>query len=230
MTVLPQFYKAIKVHTLESKHFHADETSWKVFIHKEGKKTFNNWIWVVASQNAVCYVHDPSRSQAVVLKIFNPDATGTINVDRYASYNALPEGIKRALCWYHLRRDFIRLAKTFKSLRPWCMKWLKSIRAVEKLNAKRFEAYCKLEKDQPLSEKFENYHKRLHKLLTAFHNRAIRQFEDKNLDNQASKVLKSLLKHWSGYITFYEFPFIPMHNNYALSSALENPQDYVKAA
>jgi transposase len=213
--VFPQFYTAIKTHTLEAKHFHGDETSWKVFIDKKGKKTFNHWIWVVASKNGIAYIYDPTRSKTVVLRTFAPDASGIINVDRYASYNALPENIRRSFCWYHLRRDFIRLARGVPALRKWALKWIKTIRSIEKLNNARFEAYSKMDNTDELSPEFIKLHKSLYTLLLAFYNRAIRLVEDNKLHTLARKVLISLTKHWDGYMVFYEYPFIPMHNNYS---------------
>jgi transposase len=211
--VFPQFYNEIKAYTLKSKHLHGDETSWKVFVDKKGKKTFNHWIWVVGSANGITYIYDPSRSKSVVLRTFAPDASGIINVDRYASYNALPEGILRAFCWYHLRRDFIRLAKGVPELKKWALKWIRSIRRIEKLNDSRFIAYSKMEKSDELSPEFIKLHKRLYKLLMAFYNRANFQLKDDNINPVAHSVLTSLLKHWNGYMVFYEFPFVPMHNN-----------------
>ena len=97
--VLQQLYAAIKVKTLQGNHFFGDETSWKVFEDKHDKKTFNHWVWVVASQYGVLYIHDPTRSKSVVMRVFPPDANGIINVDRYAAYNALPENVRRAFSW-----------------------------------------------------------------------------------------------------------------------------------
>ena len=213
--VFPQFYQAIKTHTLEAKHFHGDETSWKVFIDKKGKKTFNHWIWVVASENGIAYIYDPTRSKSVVLRTFAPDASGIINVDRYASYNALPENIRRSFCWYHLRRDFIRLARGVPALRKWALKWIESIRCIEKLNNSRFEAYSKMDNTAELSHEFIKLHKGLYTLLLAFYNQASRLVEDNKVHTLAHKVLISLIKHWDGYMVFYEYPFIPMHNNYS---------------
>jgi transposase len=213
--VFPQFYQAIKMYTLQANHFHGDETSWKVFIDKKGKKTFNHWIWVVASKNGITYIYDPTRSKSVVLKTFAPDASGIINVDRYASYNALPEKLLRSFCWYHLRRDFIRLARGVPALRKWAIKWIETIRRIEKLNNARFEAYSKIDNTAELSPEFIRLHKRLYILLSAFYNRASRLVEDNKLHTLAHKVLISLIKHWDGYMVFYEYPFVPMHNNYS---------------
>jgi hypothetical protein len=211
--VFLQFYEAIKAYTLESKYLHGDETSWKVFVDKKGKKTFNHWIWVVGSANGITYIYDPSRSKSVVLRTFAPDAVGIINVDRYASYNALPEGIRRAFCWYHLRRDFIRLARGIPVLKKWALKWIKSIRRIERLNERRFEAYSKFSNVDELSPEFIKLHKRLYKLLIAFFARANSMLMDDKLNIFAHKVLTSLIKHWDGYMVFYEYPFVPMHNN-----------------
>ena len=56
------------------------------------------------------------------------------------------------------------------------------------------------------------------------------ELAEPGLHRQQQKVLNSALKHWDGLTVFVDNPYIPMDNNLALSSGLENPQIWVEAA
>jgi len=47
-------------------------------------------------------------------------------------------------------------------------------------------------------------------------------------EKQQIKVYQSLLNHWEGLTLFMSNPEVPLDNNIALSSFLENPQDWEK--
>jgi transposase len=47
-------------------HFHAAETTWRVFCPGEGKGPAKWWLWVFIGADMVCFVMDPSRSGAVL--------------------------------------------------------------------------------------------------------------------------------------------------------------------
>ena len=59
---------AIAERNRESWHFHADETTWRVFCPGEGKGPAKFWLWVFIGADTVCFVMDPSRSGAVLAR------------------------------------------------------------------------------------------------------------------------------------------------------------------
>ena len=63
--LMTPIYEAIQTRQARSKYLHADETRWKVFTEKAGKKGYNWWLWVFARNDAVNFVLDPSRSHKV---------------------------------------------------------------------------------------------------------------------------------------------------------------------
>ena len=69
--------------------WNADETTWRVF----GADKRKWWMWLIASQDAVAYVLDPSRSKKIPTEFFK-GSTGILMTDRYSSYKALEESIR----------------------------------------------------------------------------------------------------------------------------------------
>jgi len=64
MRLLPLFriiYQKIINKSLQDKHWHADETGWKVFESLEGKANNRWFLWVFKSSSTAVFVLDPSR-------------------------------------------------------------------------------------------------------------------------------------------------------------------------
>jgi hypothetical protein len=84
--LLPYFvpvYDAIIERSVAAKHWHADETSWKVFETIEGKKNHRWFLWIFHNKETVVYKMHPTRSSKALLEHFGEDhAGGTLNVDR----------------------------------------------------------------------------------------------------------------------------------------------------
>lgn len=87
--LLSPIYDGIAEHNIISKHWHADETGWKVFESIEGKYSSRWYLWIFANTESVVYKLDPSRSSKVLLEHFGEESGGTLNVDRYAAYKAI---------------------------------------------------------------------------------------------------------------------------------------------
>jgi len=56
---------------------------------------------LIASDDAVAYILDPSRSKKVPTEFFAGSA-GVLMTDRLASYKALQDAIRKAWCWVHV--------------------------------------------------------------------------------------------------------------------------------
>ena len=201
------YLKLVEVSRTES-HWHADETRWLVFEDKPGKENHRWWLWTFVSEKVVAFVLDPSRSSAVPDKYFGSKAEGIVNVDRYAAYNILKDRMKKALCWYHLRRDFIKAMEASKDLTDWAEKWITIINEVEKINNKRIE--LKFEE-----EKYVDAQKELDSKLQEVLEKCDAELENQSLKKRQATILNSLKRNWDGYILFATNPDIPMHNNVA---------------
>ena len=60
-----------------------------------------------------------------------PDARGIMVVDRYKAYQVIDQVkqglIVLAFCWAHVRRDFLRVARTWPAQESWALAWVARI-------------------------------------------------------------------------------------------------------
>lgn len=201
------YLKFVEISRTES-HWHADETRWLVFEDKPDKKNHRWWLWTFVSDKVVTFVLDPSRSSKVPDKYFGEEAEGIVNVDRYAAYNILKDRMKKALCWYHLRRDFIKAMEASKDLADWSEKWITIINEVEKINNRRIEFKSE-------EEKYVDAQKELDTKLQEVFEKCDTELKNQSLKKRQATILNSLKRNWDGYIVFASNSDIPMHNNIA---------------
>lgn len=206
--VLQPLYVRILERSRTAKHWHMDETGWKVFVEIAGKIGFRWWLWVIVTQDTCVYLLDPSRSFRVPRDHLGEDAEGIASVDRYAVYKKLSKNIRLSYCWAHVRRDFIRVWGGYKTLRPWSRAWIKRIKNLYRLNGERLQVRINTEefrkKDLLLREAIDSMEKKREQQLT-----------NKTLHPAQRKVLKSMREHWEGLTIFVDHPNIPMDNNEA---------------
>jgi transposase len=212
--LLPYFvplYDAIIERSVAAKHWHADETGWKVFETIEGKKNHNWFLWIFHNEETVVFKMHPTRSSEALIEHFGEDhAGGTLNVDRYGAYKVIAKKglFILAFCWAHVRRDFLEHAKGYVQQEKWALKWVEQIGNLYHINNQRIQdkSNSKLfhEKDCDLKKAISIMQKELHK-----------QLADDAVLPSAKKILKSLNKHWNGLTVFVDHPEIPMDNNIA---------------
>lgn len=82
-TLLLPLYNLLVEESRKASQWHVDETRWLNFVQVAGKEGNRWWLWVFASEQAIVFVLDPSRSGDVPIKHFGPDAVGIIVCDRY---------------------------------------------------------------------------------------------------------------------------------------------------
>jgi transposase len=145
--LITPIYDSIRDRHNQSKYFHADETRWKVFVEKAGKKGHLWWLWLFAAEDSIVYVLDPSRSHDVPQSHFREAVQGVLMVDRYSAYKAM-EQVKEGLltlafCWAHVRRDFVKVGKGYPELVPWALQWIRRIGNLYRLNRTRRTHQCK---------------------------------------------------------------------------------------
>ena len=208
--MLRPIYEALCEQNRRGGFHQADETRWLVFVLLDGKKGYGWWLWVVLGADTVIYLLAPSRSHEVPQSHFGPEASGTLEVDRYAGYKAMDQVksglLVLAFCWTHVRRDFVGVGKSWPELVTWALPWLRGIRQLYRLNRERLR--------HPLgSAKFAEQDVLLRRAVEAMRGQAVEELSDPKLRQPCRKVLKSLQEHWPGLIRFVDDPRIPMDNN-----------------
>ena len=208
--MLTPIYEALCGRNRQGKLHQADETRWRVFVLFDGKKGYGWWLWVILGADTVIYLLDPSRGHEVPEAHFGPEASGTLEVDRYSGYKAMALVklglILLAFCWAHVRRDFVAVGKGWPELTPWALSWLHRIRHLYRINRER------LQHPQD-SAKFQEQQALLRGAVEAMRAKAVEELSDPKLRQPCRKVLESLEEHWTGLTLFVEDPRIPMDNN-----------------
>jgi transposase len=190
--LMTPIYEAIQTRQARSMYLHADETRWKVFTEKAGKKGYRWWLWVFAGNDAVNYVLDPSRSHQVPQSHCPEKARGVLVVDRYSGYKAKEQvkngKLRLAFCWAHVRRDFMRVGKSYQQLQTWSLQWLARIKHLYHLNRKRLR--CGSE-TKTLSKAEAALRKHISSMEFEFDT----ELSDSSLRQPCRKVLVSLKEH-----------------------------------
>jgi transposase len=198
-------------HNLSEELWHADETSWLVFIPFEGKVGPRWKLWVFQSRSAVDFVLDPTRKARVAEEYFQGVERGVLVVDRYSAYKAMAqvkEGkILLGFCWAHVRRDFLGVAKDWPGHEPWGLSWVEAIGELYHLNGLRLKAAT--------PEEFASREEALRAAVEGMKTRREQELNQPELHPVCRKVLESLRNHWQGLTRFVANPQIPMDNNRA---------------
>ena len=133
-----------------------------------------------------------------------------------------------------MRRDFRDAGRAFAELEAWALEWKERIGTLYHLNRLRLEQW---DPKRALTEQcaaFNQYHEALLTALRLMHEAATRTVAENTdcADSEGplsvpavtlskparirqTKVLQSLLEHWSGLTVFVENPEVPMDNNRA---------------
>ena len=214
---------------MTEKLFHGDETRWEVFEEVEGKTGHRWYLWVMRSVSVVYYRMAPGRGADVPKGHFAKLRKDLLNVvlvcDRYSAYKSLAlecDELMLAFCWAHVRRDFLKAARSWPELENWMFTWVDDIRELYRLNAARlqeWDAWVPL--DQPSSVFDERQHDLLTK-LSQMQERCEMQLRASKLHLTQQKVLSSLQNHWDGLTVFATRPEVAMDNNTA-ERMLRNP-------
>jgi len=223
--LLIPIYDEIINYSLEAKHWHADETGWRVFEKIETKKNNRWFLWIFQNSETVLYKISPTRSSQLLIDHFGSEHNGGIlNVDRYAAYKVISKAglFILAFCWAHVRRDFLEYSKAYGLQEEWGLSWVKEINNLYHINNNRIQHSEK-------SRQFRKYQKQLKEALFKMNNDIDEQMKDSAIAPSAKKLLISLKKHWGGLTVFVDSPNIPMDNNIAergLRSSVTGRKNY----
>src|SRR6267143_2760112 len=133
---------------MTEKLFHGDETRWEVFEEVEGKTGHRWYLWVMRSVSVVYYRMAPGRGADVpkghCAKLRKDLLNVVLVCDRYSAYKSLAlecDELRLAFCWAHVRRDFLKAARSWPELESWMFTWVDDIRELYHLNATRLQAW-----------------------------------------------------------------------------------------
>ena len=221
--------QALYARQMREKLFHGDETRWEVFEEVEGKTGHRWYLWVMRSASVVFYCMAPSRGADVPKAHFaklHRDLVDVVLVcDRYSAYKCLAKDCDKlilAYCWAHVRRDFLKAARSWPELESWMGAWVEDIGDLYRRNAARLEVW---DDTWPLDQQpaaFVERHGELKSHLSQMQTRWEGHLGAKDLHLAKAKVLTSLRNHWEGLTVFVERPEVAMDNN-AAERALRNP-------
>jgi transposase len=206
-------YQALVRQSQSQTLWHADETRWLVFASIEGKVGYRWHLWVFHSAEVVVFVLAAGRSHDVPEEHFGPvQGRGILVVDRYKAYQAIDKVksglIVLAFCWAHVRRDFVRLARSWPDQESWALAWVEEIGTLYHLNGERLKV-----RDDAAA--FAVADGALRAAVTSLGERGQSQLRETDVHPARRKVLESLGDHWSGLTVFVEHPEVPMDNNTA---------------
>ena len=221
--LLEPIYQAICEKNRQEDRWNTDETGWLVQEKIEGKDSTRWYIWVFKAAFTVVYSLSSTRS-ADTLFDHLADVNGTISCDRYSAYKRFVEetsgNISLSYCWAHVRRDYIRLGKSYPEYRIWATEVVETeIRLLYQFYAARRVAYEAKGGD---SEEFKNAQKTFAEAMHAFHGRRERELDQPDLADCQRKVNESLMEHWHGLTEVIHNPELDMDNN-AAERALRGP-------
>ncbi len=231
--------EAIGVHQQQARVVHGDETSWVVHVRAEADANPRCWLWACLSRDAVLFRVDPSRSAVAAGQLFGAlgrDRRVVLVCDRYSAYVKLarehPGQFELAVCWVHVRRDFVTLGRKRPDLQAWVEGIVARIGKLYQRNAERLAAWDPEGCPQGQSEQFQAAQERLEAEFEALFEQAGK--EQRALSAAAGKPpgggppdprlgpLQSLLKHRQGLTVFVAKPFVAMDNN-PVERALRRP-------
>ena len=204
-------YEALLDKLRRGEHWHADETRWEVFVDIDGKSGHRWYLWVFQSSAVAYYVLDESRSAAVPTAVLAGVDAGTISCDRHGAYKKftrLHPGFTLQFCWAHQRRDLLNLANDYPELAPWALEWVECIGELFALHAQRREA-------SPGGPECGELDRRLGAWVQQMADQRELALADPTLSAPATKLLKSMRRHWAGLTAFLQQPTLPLDNNAA---------------
>jgi transposase len=183
-----------------------------MFIEYAGKTGHVWWLWLFLGCDTVCFTLDPHRSHNVPEAHFEKAGKVTLMVDRYSAYKAM-SGVKDgrillAFCWAHVRRDFVKVGKSWPALKSWALAWLRRIRVLYQLQAQRQSCLANPSECALLLSTLREH-------VAAMKLQAETELAAPSVAVGCRGALESLLKHWCGLTRFLDDVRIPLDNNAA---------------
>jgi transposase len=207
---------------MSAKLLHGDATRWEVCEAVEGK-TGPRWDrWVMQSASVVLDRMAPGRGadvpKAPCAKRPKDLVAVVLVCDRSSAYTCLAkdsDALILALCWAHVRRDFLGAARRWPALESWMFVWIEDIRARYRLKKARLEVWDEtLPRDQPplaLTERHQALAAKLRQMQACYE----AHLHEPTRHLAKPQVLSSLHHPWDGLTVFVGRPEVARDNNTA---------------
>lgn len=233
--LLAPLEEAITARSRDSWHLHADETSWHVFVPREGDGPARWWLWVFLGPDTCCFVMDPTRAGSVLARHAGIDEeTGQLTADGdqprrlvissdfysvYTSAGKKADGLVNLYCWAHIRRYFVRAGDANPAqLAYWTQAWLERIKNLYAAHGKLMAAWA--EAAAPAARDAADAAARLEEARAgwddahaAIDEARHTQMAAPGLQEPAKKALATLDREWDGLAAHREYPMIGLDNN-----------------
>jgi transposase len=229
---------AIAERNRESWHFHADETTWRVFCPSEGKGPAKWWLWVFVGADTVAFVMDPSRSGAVLARHAGIDEeTGqllphedggprrlVISSDLCAVYQSAgrkADGLVNLYGAAHVRRHMVRAGDASPvQLKYWTQNWLALFRDLYQAHDELMAAWQEntappAREKRAAAERLEKAYKGWDAAIGVIDETRKKQMQAPGLQEAAKKALATLDREWDGLTAHRDYPMISLDNNLA---------------
>jgi transposase len=236
--------EAITARSRDSWHWHADETTWRVFAPREDSEggqpggSVRWWLWVFLGPDTVCFVMDPTRSGAVLARHagieeetgqLSADADGgprrlVISSDFYAVYQSAgkkADGLVNLYCWAHVRRHFVRAGDANPAqLTYWTDAWLDRIKdlyvAHDELMVAWQDAAASAPQDKAAAAaRRDKAYAAWDEAITVIDQTRTKQMAAPGLQEPAKKALATLDREWDGLAAHRDYPMVSLDNNAA---------------
>jgi len=194
---------------MREKRFHGDETRWEVCEEVDGKTGHRWYLWVMQSASVVLYRMAPGRGadvpKAHCAKRHKDLVDVVLVCDRYSAYTCLARDrtdLILAFCWAHVRRDFLKAARSWPELARGMFAWVDDIGALYRLNQARLAVW---DETVPFSQQpaaLVERHRGLETQLRQMQARCEAHLHELDLHLVQPKVLSSLHNHWDGLTVF----------------------------
>jgi transposase len=138
--------------------------------------------------------------------------------DRYSADKCLAkdcDDLILAFCWAHVRRDFLKAARSWPALARWMFGWVEDMRDLYRRNAARLAAWDETLRLEHQPAAFVERHRALESQLSQMQARCEAHLQEPDLHRVKYKVLSSLHNHWDGLTVFVGRPEVAMDNNSA---------------
>lgn len=209
--VFKPLYEEIRQRVSAAKHQQKDETGWKVFQELEGKTGYAWYLMVTLGNDCSFFEIEPTRSREIACHTIGEEPV-ILSSDCLSIYHNMGDNVTNAWCWAHIRRALFEL-KRIKGYQKISTAWVKKVDTLYHLNNLRVRASS--------AEDFEKYTQQIVQALADFECQAKRNANRTGMAEEASKVFRSIAKHWKGLTVFVHLPGIPMDNNLS-EQALRN--------
>jgi len=209
--VFKPLYEEIRQRVSAAKHQQKDETGWKVFQELEGKTGYAWYLMVTLGNDCSFFEIEPNRSRKIACRTIGEEPV-VLSSDCLSIYHNMGDNVTNAWCWAHIRRALLEL-KRIKGYGKISASWVKKVNELYHFNNLRLAASS--------SDDFDKYNQQLVQALAEFERQAKRNAKRPGMNPDASKIFRSIAKHWQGLTVFASLQAIPMDNNLS-EQALRN--------